>query len=205
MPSVTVHLFVACEIAKRLNISNLGRFYLGAIAPDAVNLGGKADRDTRYSAHLRSTDYNEWVQNVIRYRKESEIKNTDTDFANGFAAHLFTDIAWDIKIQPRIFESLRSLGFTENELNAKKWDVLSAFDAKALQSDRWKNDILPYLKAADTANTEAVDSELLAKWRDHILSGDFVKEVKPDFAEIITETDINSTAQSVLDLFEKLN
>lgn len=205
MPSVTVHLFVACEIAKRLNISNLGRFYLGAIAPDAVNLSGKADRDTRYSAHLRSTDYNEWVQNVISYSKESEIKNADTDFAKGFAAHLFTDIAWDIKIQPRIFESLRSLGFTENDLNAKKWDVLSAFDAEALQSDRWKNNILPYLKAADTDNLEAVDSELLAKWRDHILSVDFVKEVKPGFTKIITETDINSTAQSVLELFEKLN
>ena len=205
MPSVAVHLFVAHKIADALGISDVGRFYLGAVAPDAVNLGGKADRDKRYSAHLRSTDYDKWLENVIVYIKESETENVDPDFAKGFAAHLLTDIAWDIKIQPRIFDCLRSLGFTENELNTKKWDALSAFDEKAIKSDRWNDDILPCLKAAGAVNTGNVDSDLLIKWRDHILKPDYSKSAKSDFLQIITETDINITAQSVLELFKKIN
>ena len=82
MPSVCVHLMTACILKDRLDIINESDFYLGSIAPDAVNLNGFAEERVRYAAHLRSRDYNVWKQNIENYY--NSISDRRSDFLKGF-------------------------------------------------------------------------------------------------------------------------
>ena len=51
MPSAIVHLKAAFDLADKLNVKNLGQFYVGAVSPDAVNIDGFAPQEVRYPAH----------------------------------------------------------------------------------------------------------------------------------------------------------
>ncbi|MCD8329031.1 MAG: hypothetical protein LUC25_08100 [Ruminococcus sp.] len=144
MPSTMIHLVVANEISKIIDVSNSGQFYLGAIAPDTVNLNGKASKEVRYSAHLRSVNVDEWIENIASFTKENEqVKLTYPDFFKGFVVHLLTDIAWDKVAQPILFEAMRKCGVSEEKLNDEKWNELLSFDRRTVKKDIWIKKSVP--------------------------------------------------------------
>ena len=152
MPSVCVHLMTACILKDRLNIINESDFYLGSIAPDAVNLNGFAEERVRYAAHLRSRDYNVWKQNIENYY--NSISDRRSDFLKGFFLHLYTDIAWDEIIQPGLFDHLVASGYSDSELNGQKWKELSRFDLQLRSDVRFKQ----IMKKLPQAQCRAVSS-----------------------------------------------
>lgn len=170
MPSISVHLTIAAHMAERLGIKDLPSYFLGNIAPDAVNADGFASAEKRYSAHIRSKDYAVWKQNIKSYKAEHEAAyEKNADFFKGFLLHLYTDIAWDEAVQPQLFSYLRSQGFSEDELNERKWDELRGFDAILSKRDEYVSAIRQ-LKNASPLPITTVTSHQLKKWLDFILS-----------------------------------
>ena len=71
-------------------------FYLGTIAPDAVNAHGFASKEKRWSAHVRDKALNKWKENVKRLY-EKNIETVKEDFLRGYCIHILTDILMDEK------------------------------------------------------------------------------------------------------------
>ncbi|WP_124100155.1 zinc dependent phospholipase C family protein [Ruminococcus sp. Marseille-P6503] len=162
MPSVCVHLMTACILKDRLDIISESDFYLGSIAPDAVNLNGFAEERVRYAAHLRSKDYGAWKKNIADYYKSAA--NRRGDFLKGFFLHLYTDIAWDEIIQPGLFDYLKASGYSDSELNSQKWKELSRFDSQ-LRSDARYKQIIKKLPEAQCRAVSSVSAAQLDNFR----------------------------------------
>ncbi len=170
MPSISVHLTLSARLAESLEVKSLPDYYLGAIAPDAVNIDGFASQELRYGAHIRSKDYAEWKRNIAVFRKENGGLYTNRpDFLKGFLLHLYTDIAWDEVVQPKLFDYLRSCGLAEDELNIRKWDELRGFDSILSQQPEYISAISELKKAQPTAVTTVTPGQL-SKWRDKIVA-----------------------------------
>lgn len=204
MPSTMIHLVVAYSIRRTLCITCDGEFYLGAIAPDAVNLNGKADKELRYKAHLRSTDFSEWIKNVCDYAKNHrDLFISHRDYFSGFLTHILTDIAWDQVSQPLLFERMSNKGVPEYDLNIKKWDELFFYDNIAVKSDIWKNSIRPELMLAKADCSLTVSADEVNRARDFVTGEKFIAtDIKP--FGLVTDNMIKKAIQKVLELFESI-
>lgn len=93
MPSSNIHLKVANELNKRLNINSID-FIVGNIAPDAVNINGFASREKRWSAHLRDKDLDTWISNAKNFYYQNKDKYNN-EFLLGYISHILTDVLHD--------------------------------------------------------------------------------------------------------------
>ena len=161
-----------------LGISDLPQFYLGSIAPDAVNTGEFAPREVRYAAHLRSRSYDEWKRNIREYRAERERKKDFSEspaFFDGVLLHLYTDIAWDEVVQPLLFEEFRRRGVPDEEFNDRKWSELDAFDSVLTRRPDYSG-ILSQLEDSRAFAVTTVSPEQLLKWRDMVIAAESGQE-----------------------------
>ena len=67
MPNIFIHEKVAYNIAKENKYLDTPNFYLGVMAPDAVNLNGFAPKEERWTSHLRDKKLSTWRQNIIDF------------------------------------------------------------------------------------------------------------------------------------------
>ncbi|GEM_PF-3210786 len=88
MASLTVHIRVAVDSAKSLEIAKPEQFFLGAIAPDSIPSLEKAL--THYSERICGLVYYRWDQFLDEYAQ-----STDLDYVLGYLCHLITDEEWD--------------------------------------------------------------------------------------------------------------
>lgn len=205
MPSTMIHLVIANKIIDRIDTSHSGEFYLGVIAPDAVNVNGKAPKEIRYCAHLRSTDYNEWINNVLEFSKNNaNIKKKTPDFFKGFLIHILTDIAWDQIIQPKLFELMKSSGIDETKLNEKKWNELLAFDKEAVKLEVWREKIRPRLKSAYAPCGFTVDKKDIDEYKNSVVDMKFIPPNTQTSFGLISDDMINTAAKQVFELYESL-
>ena len=94
MPNIIIHEKVAYNISKKYkNLAN-GEFYLGAIAPDAVNLNGFASTEKRWTSHCRAKNLNAWRENITKFYFE-QLNNYPNEFLTGYLIHILTDIVFD--------------------------------------------------------------------------------------------------------------
>ena len=199
MPSIAVHLTLAHAAAKALGVTDLPQFYLGNIAPDAVNVSGFAPAEERYAAHLRSRSYSEWKRQISAYRAaHAEEYALCPDFLTGVLLHLYTDIAWDEAVQPQLFDHLRGRGFKEEELNPRKWDELRGFDSLLAEKQPYREAVTALTHAEPHAVT-TVTADQLALWRDKIVNLDYPYPA-PQF---LTEAHIQLALIRALELYNK--
>ncbi len=195
MPSISVHLTISARVAERLGINDLPDYYLGAIAPDAVNIDGFAPQAERYGAHIRSRDVAVWLRNISQFRAE-QTRSENPDFVKGFVMHLYTDIAWDLAVQPELFEDLRSRGIAEDQLNTRKWDELRGFDRILSAKPEYINAVAELKKARPLAVT-TVTAPQLAEWRDKIAALEY--PYPP--AEFLGERHLKAAERKALELY----
>lgn len=204
MPSTMIHLFIADNLKDDLKVCDRGQFYLGAISPDAVNIFGKASKELRYSAHLRSSDYNEWIDNISRFVKDNkDLSEKGSDFFKGFVVHLITDIAWDQTAQPVLFDKMLAKGVSKDELNFAKWDELCGFDNNAVELELWTKVIKPSLKAASVKQSYTVDRELLIKTHRFVVNEGFVKK-SASTTSLITNDMLNAASERAYELIKTI-
>lgn len=88
MASCIIHLAVAKELEKKLNITNKNDYYLGSIAPDLAKF---VDEDRAISHFLNDREKDiPFIQRFID--KYSNYKSNDFDL--GYIIHLYTDKYW---------------------------------------------------------------------------------------------------------------
>ena len=89
MASAIVHLAVAKELDKKLNIINKYDYYLGSIAPDIAKQIGKS----KFESHFLKNSYKDNIQNMELF--ESRYPNfIENAFDLGYYIHLYTDKLW---------------------------------------------------------------------------------------------------------------
>ena len=114
MPTVVIHEEVAYEIAKIYTNLDTGDFYLGVLAPDAVNLNGFAPKEERYKSHIRNKDLNVWLSNVKEFFQNNKNKY-EKNFLLGYILHIITDIVYDQYFYWPVREQLAKDNIKEEE------------------------------------------------------------------------------------------
>lgn len=127
MPSSNIHLKVAYELNKRLNINSID-FIVGNIAPDAVNLYGFASKEDRWTAHIRNSDLDIWIENAKKFFYENEGKK-NYEFLLGYVSHILTDVLHDkylyLKQRKKIIEDTKCEDKDAHDILRKDMDEYS--------------------------------------------------------------------------------
>ena len=94
MPIISIHQEVALLITKKHKDLDKSDFYLGAMAPDSVNLEFFAPKEDRWTAHLRKKDLTDWRINLRKFYDKHK-NNYPREFLLGYITHVLTDIIYD--------------------------------------------------------------------------------------------------------------
>lgn len=184
MPSSPVHLKVAYMLADKIGINNKPDFLLGAISPDCVNYGvSQASEEVRYRSHIRVRDYDKWKENLRNFYTDNKEKYSGhSDFLKGYLFHMWTDIAWDEVIQPKLFEYLGTLGYGYDDMTPQKWKELYRFNSMIVKEDDYKK-AAELVKNGVPAEIAGCSTELIGKYRDYVANDykDKILDEKPLF------------------------
>jgi hypothetical protein len=129
MAGVITHMVVAREISKRLpmgTIEDMGQFYLGNLAPDAIHVREGYIRDFKKHTHLR-----DGIRDMELGREENRtlFHNRVTDFINeygrledglldlyrGYVSHLLTDELFVLTIREHFCKTLEQLDIPQTD------------------------------------------------------------------------------------------
>lgn len=162
MPNIFIHEKVAYNIAKENKYLDTPNFYLGVLAPDAVNLNGFAPKEERWTSHLRDKNLSTWRQNIISfYNKEKN--NYDTKFLSGYLIHILTDIIFDDYFYDGVIDLIKK---DYKDLEDAHPILRKSMDEYAIEN---KNDkIVEYIKnelaKANYISIRNISKEQLLSW-----------------------------------------
>lgn len=186
MPACMVHLYIGYRFKKSCHlVKNSAQFYLGCIAPDAVNLDGFAPKEVRYSAHLRKTDLDEWMQNAIDFYTDNQEK-IGRDFLLGYVLHIFSDIAWDKKYDKLLWDALKERGLPTEQQFSARWEELFAIDQTQFDQSWWNEEVSKELHKAKGITINNIDADLIDRYRVFKLDG-YLKTLQYDTPRILTQ------------------
>ena len=109
MPIISIHEEVALLITEKYKELDTSDFYLGAMAPDSVNLEFFAPKEDRWTTHLRKKDLTDWRINLRKYYDRNK-KYYPKEFILGYITHVLTDIIYD----DLYYDSIKELEDADN-------------------------------------------------------------------------------------------
>lgn len=165
MATLLMHLYVGWELQKtHPAITDRPQFYLGCIAPDAVNLEGFAPKEKRWGAHLRSGDLPTWYRQIGDfYRREHG--RVEENLLLGYCIHNLTDVAWDECFHDRVWREMERLALPPMMDMGPGWDDCFRFDFEELHRPWWQEEVAPALAKATPARINGLSAELLDAYR----------------------------------------
>ena len=158
MPTILFHLKVANEYVKKNNKYDTNNFYLGNIAPDAVNAYGFASKEKRWGAHIRDKDLNKWKQNVIEFYKKN-IGVTEEDFLRGYCIHILTDILMDEKYVSIFKNQIIEKGIEEEKLYDYYEKAIYKYENSML-NENWLKEEVKKIKSANIIEFNNISKQL---------------------------------------------
>lgn len=166
MPTSIIHLKVGYEYAKKHKQYDNSQFYLGLIAPDAVNLNGFAEKEKRWSAHIRDKDLEVWKSNIINFYKQNK-NNFDNNYIYGYLIHVLTDIYFDEKNPTELFPKIENKVGNEKirEEYSKQMDI---YERSQLTTEWWKY-VESELKNSEAETINNIKKENIEKWKELLL------------------------------------
>lgn len=187
MPSSVIHLQVADRLIDRLGVADKAQFVLGCIAPDSVNVDGFAPIRSRYTAHSRSLDLDEWKDSVKKiYLEFGKKGGREQSFGLGVCVHLLTDIFWDEFVQPMMFEKIPK---------EDKWEELYRYNAQE-SGEKWYADIKTLLAKAEPCDYGIIDADMMERYRDSLINDS--SDGKPvERSEVVKREMVFDTADRV--------
>lgn len=191
MPSSLYHLKIAEKITVKHQLLYTSEFFLGAIAPDTVNLHGFASREVRWAAHRRASDLGQWTENIISFYRENSGKVPE-DFLKGYVVHVLTDIEAD-RMEPSVHERILAVKPECNKYEEYSREIEKAENA-GLGEDWWlfaRNK----LSNARGCDINGISGSDLLLWRDYVLES--YARRKQEKAGLITEADFDEVAEAV--------
>lgn len=191
MPSTMIHLYTGTQFIKTSNlVKDKAQFYLGCIAPDAINLEGFAEKEVRWSAHLRQDNLDEWEQRAIDFYIENRDK-INHDYLLGYLLHVFTDIAWDKKYDAIIWQELNKTDLPQEQKLDERWNEFFYYDKTKFNTNWWKNEITPMLKQAKAVEFNDISAEQITKYLEFVVYK-YDQTIEPILPKIITNELIES-------------
>lgn len=199
MPTSLFHLNVSRKIAEKYSKLDTPNFYLGTIAPDAVNLNGFAEKSIRWSAHKRAKDLNEWKSNIIEFYQQ-EKSNFEKDYLIGYVVHVLTDIIADeLYYEDGLYQDIVKNRTTEDKAFKFFKDQIQVYENSQLNEYWWK-DVKSKLKNCKGYQINNISKEEICGWRDKILE-DYGKKEYEKF-DYVTPEIVNICFNRVIQLLE---
>lgn len=170
-------------------VKNQSQFYLGSVAPDAVNVYSFAPKEQRTKAHLRSPDLEQWTQNAIDfYTNNKDI--IDNDLLLGYVLHAFCDMAWDKKYDRFLISEIAKLDLSDEQKNNARWDEFYYFDKTQFTADWWLNEVKPLLEKSIPSAINGIDEKQIADFKQFLLT-EYENTINPVTPKIITGELVN--------------
>lgn len=161
MPNTVVHEEVGNYLSNKLNVNSY-EFYLGLMAPDAVNVDHFAEKEERWTSHIRDKDLNLWKENLKNFYKEEKVK-INNDFLLGYTVHILTDIVYDEYLEEKIKKEILN-DHDERDYWYIKW---SDMDKYAFSNQSKVNDILN--SSNKYIEIKNITKDKLLKWKEKYL------------------------------------
>lgn len=174
MPTSIIHLKIGYEYAKRHQQYDNKQFYLGLIAPDAVNLNGFAEKEKRWHAHLRDKNLEVWKSNITNFYRQNK-EHFDNNYIYGYLIHVLTDIFFDEKNPTELFPKIENRVGKE-KLREEYSRQMDLFERSQLTTEWWKY-VENELKNSRADGINGISKSDIDDWRKLVL-GDYTnKEV----------------------------
>lgn len=184
MPSNMIHLLTGLAFVGSSNlVKNQSQFYLGCIAPDAVNVYSFAEKNVRTAAHLRSNDLDEWTQNAIDFYTDN-IEKIDNDLLLGYVLHAFCDMAWDKKYEKFLSIGLKKYNYSDEEFSEEKWNEFYRFDKTQFAASWWIDEVRPELELSVSNDINGIDAHQISSFKHYILN-EYEASIEPIAPKII--------------------
>ena len=185
MPSNMIHLLTGLAFVKSSNlVKDKPQFYLGCIAPDAVNVYSFAEKKIRTAAHLRSTDLDQWTQNAIDFYTDN-LGKINNDYLLGYVLHAFCDMAWDKKYECLFHTGLEKYNYSKELFIEAKWNEFYYFDKTQLCADWWLNEVNPQLELKIAMDNNEIDKNQINNFKCYIIN-DYDSTIESIAPKIVT-------------------
>lgn len=166
MPTSIIHLKVGYEYARKHKEYDNKQFYLGLIAPDAVNLNGFAEKEKRWGAHIRNKELDIWKRNITDFYEENKNK-FDKNYIHGYLIHVLTDIYFDEKNPTEVFPKI------ENKVGCEKIkeeyiNQMDLYERSQLTTEWWKY-VENQLKNSSAKTINNIEKEDIEAWKELLL------------------------------------
>lgn len=199
MPNIMIHEKVAYNIAKEIRELDNKDFYLGALAPDAVNVHGFASKEERWTSHLRDSNLNNWRLNIIDFYNKEQ-KNYNKEFLTGYLIHILTDIVFDDYFYLDVTAKIKEDNI---EISDPHPYLLKCMDeyTKVNNQSSFFLEIKEKLKSPTYYNILNITKEELKIWTEKKLNEQVTTKVENKYIddELITEL-----TSKVIDEYEKI-
>lgn len=200
MPTSLIHLKIGYEHAKKHNQYNNKEFYLGLIAPDAVNLNGFAEKEKRWGAHIRHKDLETWKDNIFNFYKENKEKY-DNSYIYGYLIHVLTDIYFDEKNSKEIFPKIEAKAGKEKRREEYS-NQMDLYECSQIEEEWWKY-VKKQLEDSKAETINGIDKHKIEEWKKLILDR-YDKKEKNQY-EIITPEYIDEIENELEKYIKKVN
>lgn len=195
MPTSLFHLNVSKKIAEKHQKYDTPNFYIGTIAPDAVNLNGFAEKSIRWAAHKRAKNLDEWKQNIIGFYNQ-EKNNFKEDYLLGYVVHVLTDIVADeLYYQDGLYEDIVKNRTSEDKAFGFFKDQIQVYENSQLNEEWWK-DVKEKLKSAEAYEINNITKSEIYGWKDKVLN-DYNKRIYEPY-DYVTPDILNTCFNRVL-------
>ena len=159
MPNIMIHERVGLFVSSEFGLSSYD-FFLGVLAPDAVNLNGFAPREVRWLSHQRRSDYREWREAIRSFYLQKKGTISD-DFLFGYYVHVLTDIVFDEFFYLDIREKILEDGFRLQDAHFLMREDMDKYSFSEI------SDIIKKLYGSQSSfEILNISSNFLLKWKE---------------------------------------
>lgn len=199
MPTILFHLKIANEFTKKHKKYDNPSFFLGTIAPDAVNAYGFASKEKRWNAHIRDANLEKWEENVINFYNKNFGKVED-NYLLGYCFHILTDIVCDRKFINELKPDIMNLGISDENAFSFFCESVEAYENSELDTE-WFESVKSKLKVAKPIGINGITEKMIVDWRAYnfdkyaarskeepkFIKENFAKDVQDEVEKILVE------------------
>lgn len=197
MPTSLFHLNISKKIAEKYPKYDTPNFYIGTIAPDAINLNGFAEKSLRWSAHKRAKDLEEWKNNIINFYNQ-ELENYPEDYLMGYVIHVVTDIIADqIYYKDGIYEDIIKNRTSEDEAFKFFKDQIEIYENSQL-NESWWSDVKSKLENCEAYDINSLPKQDILDWKNQVIG--WYEERTFNNYDYITPDILNMCVEKILEV-----
>ena len=200
MPTPIIHLKIGYEYAKKYKQYDNAQFYLGLIAPDAINLHGFAEKEKRWSAHIRDKDLKIWKSNITNFYMQNK-ENFDNNYIYGYLFHVLTDIYFDEKNPTSLFPKIESKVGKE-KIREEYKNQMDLYERSQLNTE-WCKNVENELKNSKAETINNIEKYNIEQWKEFLLKEYHQKSEAQN--ELINQQYIDEILEELENYIEEIN